>query len=193
MSSYSVSWCNVFSQTHTCERARDGREADASSGKDSVVGAGLLAALSLIRHNRAPPHGKFLYDTFLDNMRVLFFSWRKKGSAFPFDERWLTTDWLIDAAAVSHPRWGKDAGDHLSCSFSSFCIVLDSHHRGSEEVAFNKLFQGLGWFWGFGLERPYKGVKTQTCYFISIYSQESRPQSWGRRPVWRWTGCVPPR
>ena len=39
--------------------------------------------------------------------------------------------------------------------------------------------------------RPYKGVMAQPCYFISIYSQAARPQSRGRLPVWRWTGCGP--
>lgn len=37
--------------------------------------------------------------------------------------------------------------------------------------------------------RPFKGVKAQPCYLISIYSQAARPQSQGRLPVWRWTGC----
>lgn len=150
------------------------------SKKDSVVWAGLLADLSLIHHNRAPLLGKFLYDKFLDNVRILFLMKenRKRVSFW-----WEMTDDRLTYGAIEccncvSPSMKRRRNLHrLSCSFSLFCIVRDYHHRGSEEVAFNKLFQGLGWFWGFGLERPYKGVKTQTCYFISIYSQESRPQS----------------
>lgn len=49
------------------------------------------------------------------------------------------------------------------------------------------------WFLRPQPRRPDKrGARTQPCYLVSIYSQAARPQSRGRLPVWRWTGCGSP-
>lgn len=111
---YSVSWCNVFSQTRICERAWDGREEDMSS---SVWCNWFLKRFRSLSRAfgcfviNTPQQSSPLENSFMINFWIIcafFFSWRKKGSAFPFDERWLMTDWLMEqmnAETASHPRW----------------------------------------------------------------------------------------